>query len=338
MFEFSLSRKSLNHRIAALVRAAVATAAAIVFAVPCMAAGWPDRPIQMVVPFPPGSSPDILARIISEPLAQALGQPVIVENKPGAGGNIGTRNASKAKPDGYTILLTINGPIVTAPALYKKTLGYDPNHDLKPISLVGTSPNILIVPASSPARTVKEFVAMAKLKPGDLNYGTVGPGSSSHLSMAMLEHLAGISLQQIPYSSFPQIITSIINGDVQAGFMVPGIAMPQITAQKVRALAITSLKPSDVLPGIPTMDSEGYAGFESISWDALFAPRDTPDQIVQRFNMEITKILARPDVKQKMAALYFTPAPSSPGELTTLIHAETIRWGEVINRLNLSLD
>lgn len=334
MFEFSPGRRAVNKTIIALTSAA----AAAVLAVPCMAAAWPDRPIQMVVPFPPGSSPDILARIISEPLSKALGQPVIVENKPGAGGNIGTRHASKAKPDGYTILLTINGPIVTAPALYKKTLGYNPNRDLKPISLVGTSPNILIVPASSPAHTVKEFVAMAKLKPGELNYGTVGPGSSSHLGMAMLEHLAGITLQQIPYSSFPQIITSIINGDIQAAFMVPGIAMPQIAAHKVRALAITSLTPSDVLPGIPTMDSEGYTGFESISWDALFAPRDTPEQIVRRFNQEITKILARPEVKQKMAALYFTPAPSTPDELTSLIQAETTRWGGVINRLNLSLD
>jgi tripartite-type tricarboxylate transporter receptor subunit TctC len=333
MFEFRPGRRTLNKTIAAL-----AAAAATVLAVPCMAAAWPDRPIQMVVPFPPGSSPDILARIISEPLSKAFNQPVIVENKPGAGGNIGTRYASRAKPDGYTILLTINGPIVTAPALYKKTLGYNPNRDLKPISLVGTSPNILIVPASSPAHTVKEFVEMAKLKPGELNYGTVGPGSSSHLGMAMLEHLAGITLQQIPYSSFPQIITSIINGDIQAGFMVPGIAMPQIAAHKVRALAVTSLKPSDVLPGIPTMDSEGYTGFESISWDALFAPRDTPEQIVRQFNQEITKILARPEVKQKMAALYFTPAPSTPDELTSLIQAETTRWGEVINRLNLSLD
>jgi tripartite-type tricarboxylate transporter receptor subunit TctC len=334
MSEFSPRRRTLNKTIVALTAAAAVTA----FAVPCMAAAWPDRPIQMVVPFPPGSSPDILARIISEPLSKALDQPVIVENKPGAGGNIGTRYASKAKPDGYTILLTINGPVVTAPALYKKTLGYNPNRDLKPISLVGTSPNILIVPASSPAHTVKEFVAIAKQKPGELNYGTVGPGSSSHLGMAMLEHLAGITLQQIPYSSFPQIITAIINGDIQAGFMVPGIAMPQIAAHKVRALAITSLKPSDVLPGIPTMDSEGYTGFESISWDALFAPRDTPEQIVQRFNQEIVKILARPEVKQKMAALYFTPAPSTPDELTSLIQAETTRWGEVINRLNLSLD
>lgn len=301
-------------------------------------AAWPERPVQMVVPFPAGSSPDILARAIAEPLALELGQPVVIENKPGAGGNIGTRYASKAKPDGYTILLTINGPMVTAPTLYKKTLGYDPLVDLAPITLVGTSPNVLVVPAGSPAKSLPEFVTLAQSQPGMLNYGTVGPGSSSHLAMAMFEHQAGIKLQQIPYSGFPQIITSILNNDIQAGFMVPGIAMPQIQADKARALAVTSLEPSDLLPGIPTMAEQGFPGFESISWDAIFVPAGTSPDIVDRLNRSITAILARDDVKQKMAALYFTPAPSTPSELTELIVNEKKRWDEVIARLNLTLD
>ncbi|MYN12997.1 tripartite tricarboxylate transporter substrate binding protein [Pusillimonas sp. TS35] len=301
-------------------------------------AAWPEKPLQMVVPFPPGSSPDTLARAIAEPLAASLGQPVVVENKPGAGGNIGTRYASRAKPDGYTLLLTINGPMVTAPALYKKTLGYDPLKDLAPISLVGTSPNVLVVPAASPAKTVQEFVAAAKAQPGALNYGTVGPGSSSHLGMAMLEHAAGIKLEQIPYPGFPQVIGAVINNDVQASFMVPGIAAPQINAGKVRALAITSLEPSDVMPGIPTMASQGYPGFESISWDALFVPAGTPDGIVKHLNAEMQKILKRDDVRQKMAALYFTPAPSTPEGLTNLVVSEKQRWEAVIERLGLSLD
>lgn len=312
-------------------------AGALALASPAQAA-WPDHAIQMIVPFPAGSSPDILARAIAEPLAKDLGQPVVVDNKPGAGGNIGTRFASKAKPDGYTILLTINGPMVTAPSLYKKTLGYDPLNDLAPITLVGTSPNVLVVPENSPAKNLKEFVDIAKSRPGELNYGTVGPGSSSHLAMAMMEHQAGISLQQIPYSGFPQIITSIMAGDIQAGFMVPGIAMAQVNANKARALAITSLEPSDVLPGIPTMASQGFPGFESISWDAIFVPAGTPADIVERLNQSITRILAQEDVKQKMAALYFTPAPSTPAELTRLVKNEKKRWDEVIDRLKLSLD
>lgn len=301
-------------------------------------AAWPDRPIQMIVPFPAGSSPDILARAVAEPLAADLGQPIVVDNKPGAGGNIGTRFASKAKPDGYTILLTINGPMVTAPTLYKKTLGYDPLTDLAPITLVGTSPNVLVVPANSPANTALEFVALARSKPGELNYGTVGPGSSSHLAMAMLEHQADIKLQQIPYTGFPQIITSILAGDIQAGFMVPGIAMSQVKAGKAKALGITSLQASDVLPGIPTMAEQGFKGFESISWDAIFVPAGTPDDIVQKLNSAIRKVIERDDVKAKMAALYFTPASSTPEELTSLVVNEKKRWDEVINRLGLSLD
>lgn len=306
---------------------------------PLMAqAAWPDKPIQMIVPFPPGSSPDTLARALADPLAADLGQPVVIENKPGAGGNIGTRAASRAKPDGYTLLLTINGPMVTAPALYKKTLGYDPLKDLAPISLVGTSPNVLVVPGQSSAKTVKDFIDMAKARPGALNYGSVGPGSSSHLGMAMLESRADIKLEQIPYPGFPQVIMALVNNDVQAGFMVPGIAMPQVAAGKARALAITSLDSSSVLPGIPTMASQGFAGFESISWDAMFVPAGTPDDIVQRLNTAIGKILQREDVRKQMATLYFTPAPSTPQALTELVTSEKKKWEEVIHRLGLSLE
>lgn len=333
MIRFSPLRRQLQLSILGL-----ATMGSMALSAAAHADTWPTRPIQLVVPFPAGSSPDTLARAIAEPLSKELGQPIVVENKAGAGGNIGTRYASRAKPDGYTLLLTINGPIVTAPALYKKTLGYDPMTDLDPISLVGTSPNVLVVPQNSPAKNVQDFVKLAKDQPGVLNYGSVGPGSSSHLAMAMLEDQAGIKLQQIPYTGFPQIITSIIAGDIQAGFMVPGVAMPQVNANKVRVLGITSLQASDVLPGMPTMASQGYPGFESISWDAIFVPAGTPADIAERLNKAITSILALPEIKQKMAALYFTPAPSSPAELTTMIKAERVKLEAIINRLNLSLD
>lgn len=299
---------------------------------------WPSRPIHMVVPFPPGSSPDTLARMVAEPLSQKLGQPVVVENKAGAGGNIGTRQVAQAKPDGYTILLTINGPIVTAPALYKKTLGYDPDKDLQVISMVGTSPNVLVVPANAPADNVKQFVERAREKPGVLNYGTVGPGSSSHLGMAMLEQEAGISLLQIPYSGFPQVITSIVAGDVHAGFMVPGVAMPQVKAGKVKVLGITSLEESDVLPGLPTVASQGFPGFESISWDALFVPAGTPAEIVEKLNKNVLDVLAMPTVKQQMATLYFTPAPTTPTEANEMIQREKTKLTALIEKLGITLD
>jgi tripartite-type tricarboxylate transporter receptor subunit TctC len=299
---------------------------------------WPERPIQMVVPFPAGSSPDALARAISEPLSQALGQTVIVDNRPGAGGNIGTRFVAHAKPDGYTLLLTINGPMVTAPTLYKSSLGYDPLKDLQAISMIGTSPNVLIVPADSPANTVEEFIALAKSQPGELNYGSVGPGSSAHLAMAMLEHAVDIKLEQIPYSGFPQILTAIIGGDIDAAFMVPGIAMPQVEAGKVKALAVTSLQPSELLPGLKTMTQAGLANFEAISWDAFFVPHNTSDDVVKRLNQEITTILQREDIKAKLNAFYFSSEPSTPQALTDKIIADKARWDEVIERLNLSLE
>ncbi|ASR90915.1 MULTISPECIES: Bug family tripartite tricarboxylate transporter substrate binding protein [Alcaligenes] len=299
---------------------------------------WPERPIQMVVPFPAGSSPDALARAISEPLSQALGQTVIVDNRPGAGGNIGTRFVAHAKPDGYTLLLTINGPMVTAPTLYKSSLGYDPLKDLQAISMIGTSPNVLIVPADSPANTVEEFIALAKSQPGELNYGSVGPGSSAHLAMAMLEHAVDIKLEQIPYSGFPQILTAIIGGDIDAAFMVPGIAMPQVEAGKVKALAVTSLQPSELLPGLKTMTQAGLENFEAISWDAFFVPHNTSDDVVKRLNQEITTILQREDIKAKLNAFYFSSEPSTPQALTDKIIADKARWDEVIERLNLSLE
>ena len=302
------------------------------------AADWPSRPIHMVVPFPPGSSPDTLARMVADPLAQKLGQPIVVENKAGAGGNIGTRQVARAQPDGYTILLTINGPIVTAPSLYTKTLGYDPDTDLQVISMVGTSPNVLVVPTDAPADNVQQFVERARAQPGVLNYGTVGPGSSAHLGMAMLEQEAGISLLQIPYTGFPQVITSIVAGDVHAGFMVPGVAMPQVEAGRVKVLGITSLEESPVLPGLPTVASQGYPGFESISWDALFVPAGTPDEIVEKLNKNVLEVLAMPQVQKQMATLYFTAAPTTPAEAEEMIQAEKKKLTAIIERLGLTLD
>lgn len=301
-------------------------------------AAWPERPIHMVVPFPPGSSPDLLARTIAEPLSQALGQPVIIDNKPGAGGNIGTRMVAKGTPDGYTLVYTINGPLVTAPELYKKTLGYDPLKDLQPITLVATSPNVLTVPAALPVQNVAEFVELARERKGALNYGSVGPGSSAHLAMEMFKNEANVDLMQIPYSGFPQVISAIMAGDVQAGFMVPAIAMPQVQSGKVKALAITSLEPSQSLAGIPTMDKQGYPGFEAISWNAILAPAGTPAPIVERLNKELAQIINSDSVRQQLAQQYFTPASSSPAALTERIEKDQARWNAVIKRLGLTLD
>jgi tripartite-type tricarboxylate transporter receptor subunit TctC len=325
-------------RAGALLRR-LALALAAVSLLPAAAhAEWPERAIHMVVPFPPGSSPDLLARTIAEPLAEALGQPVVIDNKPGAGGNIGTRMVAKSAPDGYTLVYTINGPLVTAPTLYKKTLGYDPLKDLAPITLVATSPNVLTVPGDLPVASVADFVKLARERNGALNYGSVGPGSSAHLAMEMFKNDAKIDLAHIPYSGFPQVISAIIAGDVQAGFMVPAIAMPQVRSGKAKALAITSLEPSESLAGIPTMDKQGYPGFEAISWNAILAPAGTPAPIIERLNRELAAIIGSEAVGQQLAKQYFTAAPSTPQGLTDRVKKDTARWNEVIERLGLSLD
>lgn len=302
-------------------------------------AAWPnDKPIQLVVPFPAGSSPDLLARTIAEPLGKSLGQSIVIQNRPGAGGNIGTRQVATADPDGYTLLYTINGPLVTAPTLYKKTLGYDPFKNLSPITLVGTSPNVLIVNKDFGTPDVKAFIAKVKASPGKYNYGSVGAGSASQLSMEMFKAAAGVDLTHVAYKGFPDVITALLSGDIQASFMVPAIAMSQVKAGKIEALAITSRSPMKELPGIKPLTELGFPGFEAISWNAMLAPAGTPAAIIDRVNAEVVKILKMPEVQARFSSLYFTPVGSSPADLTRLMKEEKARWDPIIEKLKISLD
>jgi len=322
----------------AVLATLVAGAAVAVAPLAHAADSWPNKPMTLVVPFPPGSSPDLIARAVAEPLATSLGQPVVIENKPGAGGNIGTRQVAQAQPDGYSILFTINGPLVTAPRLYQKTLGYDPVKDLAPVSLIATSPNVLVVNPEIPANTLQEFVTLVKNNPGTYNYGSVGPGSASHLAMEMFKSESGTDLLHVPYSGFPQVITAIMAGDVHSGFMVPAIAMPQVEAGKAKALAISSPEPSPVLANVDTVANQGMPGFEAISWQAILVPAGTPEAIVQRLNQEIDVALKDEKVRQLLDKAYFSPVGGSPDVLAKQIQDETARWTGVIDSLNLSLD
>lgn len=302
-------------------------------------AAWPmERPIHLIVPFPAGSSPDILARTLSGPLGKKLGQHIIVENKPGAGGNIGTRFVARAPADGYTLLYTINGPLVTAATLYKKTLGYDPLADLAPITLVATSPNVLVVNSSFNGNSVADFVTQAKQQAGRWNYGSVGPGSASHLAMELFKKQAGAELAHIPYNGFPQVITAVLAQDIQAAFMVPAIAMAQINSGKVKALAITSQNPVASLPGMSPLALQGFKDFEAISWNAILAPAGTPQAIVARLHAELAELLTSDEIKEKFASQYFSTVGSTPAELTQRMKQEKIRWDAVIESLQLSLD
>lgn len=310
-----------------LLRSAAASTVAL--ALPALAQAWPSRPIKLVVPFPPGSSPDLIGRLIAEPLAAVLGQPVVIDNKPGAGGNVGTGLVAKAEPDGHTLLFTIQGPLVTAPLL-SKALPYDPAKELAPVSLVATSPNLLVVDPKLGAETLADFVRIAKEKQGALNYGSVGNGSAAHLAMELFKTRAGVDLVHVPYQGFPQVVNAILAGQVQAGFMVPGIAMGQVRAGKLRGLGVTTLGRAAALPEFPTLAEQGFAGFEAISWQAVLAPAKTPAPIVERLAREIVHIVKSDEVRTKMLAQYFSAAGTAPAALATLMASERERWAKVI--------
>ncbi len=306
-----------------------ATTSAAVLAMPAFAETWPARPIKLVVPFPAGSSPDIIGRLVAEPLATALGQPVVIDNKPGAGGNLGTGIVAKAAPDGYTLLFTIQGPLVTAPLL-SKSPSYDPAKELAPITLVATSPNLLVVDPKLGADTLADFVRIAQSRKGELNYGSVGIGSASHLAMELFKSRAGIDLVHVPYQGFPQIVNAILAGQVQAAFMVPGIAMGNVRAGKLRGLAVSTLGRSSALPEFPTLAEQGYPGFEAISWQAVLAPAKTPVAIVDRVSRELVRIVRSDEVRAKVLAQYFSAVGTAPAALANLMVSERERWGKVI--------
>ena len=300
-------------------------------------AQWPSRPVHMIVPFPAGSSPDLVARILSEKLAPALGQPVVVENRPGAGGNLGTGLVAKAAPDGYTIGLSIPGPLAVNTVLYRK-MEYDPFRDLAPVSLVAASPNVLVVDPKLGVDSVKEFVALAKTQPGKLNYGSVGNGSASHLTMELFKEAAGIDLVHVPYPGSPQVNTAILNGQIAAGFVVPATAMPLVQAGRLKALAVTTSVRSVVLPEYPTLAEGGFPEVVSTAWVAVVAPAKTPPPIVERLSREIVAIARAGDVREKLFRIYFQPIGTAPSGLAKLMRSEVERWGRVIRKTGATAD
>jgi tripartite-type tricarboxylate transporter receptor subunit TctC len=290
---------------------------------------WPMHPIKLVVPFPPGSSPDVIARLIAEPLARALGQAVFVDNRAGAGGDLGTSHVAHAAADGYTLLFTIQGPLVTAPLLVRR-LSYDPTRDFAPITLVATSPNVLVVDPSLGAASLADFVRIAKHRKGQLNYGSVGVGSASHLAMELFKSQAGLDLVHVPYQGFPQIVAAMLTGEVQAAFMVPASATSQIRAGKLQALGVTSLGRSATLPEIPSFVEQGYAGFEAISWQAVLAPARTPAAVIERLSRELVRIIKSDEIRAKMLGQYFSAVGTAPDALAFLMRSDRERWAQVI--------
>ena len=319
-----------------IVRPMLALAALVLVTASASAQTWPDRPVKFVVTAPAGSSIDVLARTIAEKLTPRLGQPVVVENKPAAGGTAATGELAKAPPDGYMMEIGFNGPLAFAPLLQK--LPYDVQKDLAPVITTTSQPNVLAINAALPVKNVAELVAYAKANPGKLSYASVGNGSSSHLNMELFKQMAGIDAVHIPFNGSPPGVMATVQGETQLMFAVMQPLQAQIQAGKLRAIAVTTAKRFPLLPDLPTIAESGYPGFEALAWNGIVVPAATPKPVIARLNTEINAILKDPDVVQKMQAQGFDLVGGTPEQFGALMKRETDTWAPVIKKVGLKVD
>ena len=303
---------------------------------PAAAQDWPSRSVKVIVPFGAGSTPDIVTRLVADQLQRRLGQPFVVENKPGGGGNIGTDAVAKAEPDGYTIGISIGGPLAINPLLFGK-LPYDPAKDFAYVTLMATQPNVLAVNASLNVRSVGELVSLLKANPAKYNYGSIGNGSLSHLAMEAIMLASGSQLVHIPYASSPQAMTALLRGDVHV-VCLPALGVtPHADNPNARILAITTAQRSDLVPGVPTLKENGI-NVEADAWNGIIAPANTPPAIVARLQGEIGAVLGMPDIRAKLTTQVMAPIPSTPAEFRARIEADIARWAPVIKAANIKVN
>jgi len=301
-----------------------------------VAQAWPDRPIKFLMSAPAGSSIDVLGRAIADKLKDRLGQPVVVENKPAAGGTVATAEVAHSAPDGYTMVLAFNGPLSFAPLLQK--LPYDVGKDLAPVIITSSQPNVLAVNATLPVRSIAELVAYAKANPGKLNYASVGNGSSSHLNMELFKSVAGLDAVHVPFNGSPPAVKSTVQNETQMIFAVMQPLQAQIQAGTLRALAVTTAKRFSLLPDLPSIAESGYPGFEALAWNGVLVAAGTPRPIVARLNTEMNAILKEPEMRQKMQGFGFDLVGGTPEEFGALISGETAQWAPVIKKVGLKVD
>ena len=295
------------------------------------------KPLRLIVPFPPGGSPDILARVIGAKLGAALGQTVVIDNKPGAGGALGADAAARAEPDGNTLLMGHTGTLAVAPALYPK-LPYDPLKSFVPVAGVARVPNVLVVSASSPIMTLGDLVARARARPGAMSYSSGGNGSSAHIAFEYLKLKAKFPMLHIPYRGTAPSVTDLLGGQVDATFTGAPALLPHVRSGRLRALAVSSLKRLPALPGVPTVAEGGYAGFDADQWYGIVAPAGTPGAMLARLNAAIVTALQTPAMAQQMASEGAIPSPGSPEAFGALIAQEIPRWAEVVKAGNVKPD
>lgn len=298
---------------------------------------YPSKPVRVVIPYPAGSTPDIVGRLLSERLQKALGQPFVVENRTGAAGNIGADAVAKSAPDGYTLLVAINGPVAVNKYLFK-SMTYDPDRDLLPISLLASAPQMLVVTPAVPANSFQAFVQYAKTNPGRLSYGSVGSGSASHLTMELLKSDAKLFMVHIPYRGFPPAVTDMLAGNIDAMFAIIPAVLPQVRAGKMKALAVTSLKRNALAPEVPSVAELGYPQLESLAWIGLLAPAGTPRDIISRLSMETIQGMRAPDTTEALGKQGFDVVASTPEAFSRWIKAESTKWARVIRASGATVD
>ena len=314
-----------------------AAVALVAVAAGAQAQSWPQRPVKVVVPYGAGSSPDILARVLNDRLSARLGQGFIVENRPGAGGNAGTDAVAKAAPDGYTVLLSVNAPLVYNTILYKN-LPYDPFRDFAPVSLAARNPNVCAVSPAMGVDSVKGWLDALRRHPGKYNFASTGNGSISHLGVELIKIKTRSFAVHIAYASSGQAVTAMLQGDVHFACLPAVAIMPQVKSGKLKALAITSAERSPLLPDVPTLKESGLPDIQAAPWFAYVAPAATPPAIVQRLSAELDAVLKEPDVREKLKAVYFDPIGGTPESLGRFMREEQTRWRPVIERAGLRPD
>jgi tripartite-type tricarboxylate transporter receptor subunit TctC len=320
-----------------LFRTRVAFLAAVFTVQIAQAQSWPNKPIRLVVPFSAGGNTDIVARLFAQELSKTLGQPVVVENKPGASGNIGADAVAKSPPDGYTLVMGTVGTHAINASLYKK-MPYDAIKDFAPVTLLASVPNVLVVPVSLPVKSVKELVAYGKANPGKLSFASSGVGTSIHLSGEMFRTTTGIDMTHIAYKGSAPAVTDLIAAQVQLMFDNLPTSLQYVKAGKLRALAVTTAKRIEALPDVPTMIESGFPGFETGSWFGVFAPAATPKDIIARLNTELLKIAQTPEMQQKLLQSGAEPVGKGSEEFTAYVRSETTKWAKVVKDSGATAD
>ena len=290
---------------------------------------YPSKPIRLIVPFTPGGTTDILARVVGQKLGEAVGVQVVIDNRPGAAGNIGAEVAAKSAPDGYTLLMGHIGTLAVNPWLYAK-LPYDPIRDFAPITLVAMVPSMLVVNPKVPAKSVKELIALAKSRPGQLNYGSTGAGGTPYLAVEYFKLMAGLNIVEIPYKGAAPLTTELMAGDISLTITGIPALLPHVKSGRLRALAVSSAKRSAAVPDLPTIAEAGLPGYEATSWYGVLAPAGTPREIIAKLNAGIVKGMKQPDAADLLTAEGAEPVGSTPEEFAAFVKSELARWGEVI--------